>query len=194
MKTHVIDNEYFRRQFRKEQPVYTELYKQYRDYVFTIVLRYITVREKAEEITQDVFVKAFSRLDDFRDESRFSTWLYCIAINECQDFIRKKKLEVCSLDDERVFQLVNNQDSGFRSDQTIEQESLVQMLDEVTKKLDSIDARLINLFFKEHCPKEIGVILGIQTKTVRNKLSIVKQRFKVKIKRHIKQELMDIIN
>jgi RNA polymerase sigma-70 factor (ECF subfamily) len=51
-------------------------------------------REDAEEVAQDVFIKAYKYLADFRGESKFTTWLYTIVNNTCISFLRKKKLDI----------------------------------------------------------------------------------------------------
>jgi RNA polymerase sigma factor (sigma-70 family) len=91
---------------------YSLLVDRYRNYVFTLVLRYIKVREDAEEVAQDVFVKAYRSLADFRGASKFSTWLYTIATTSCLTFLRKKKQEIHSLDQEHVAEAADSIDSG----------------------------------------------------------------------------------
>src|SRR2546430_16353176 len=103
------DNEIISRVLRGEQVLYADLVKRYQNFVFTIALRYTPNREDAEEIAQDVFVKAYRNLADFRGESKFSTWLYTIVNTTCITFLRKKKLEVHSLDNEKVFKVADNQ-------------------------------------------------------------------------------------
>src|SRR6187200_508282 len=112
MSTGLSDNEIISRVLRGEPSLYADLVKRYQNFVFTIVLRYTENREDAEEISQDVFVKAYRSLADFRGESKFTTWLYTIVTTTCITFLRKKKLDVQSLDNERVFAVADNIDSG----------------------------------------------------------------------------------
>lgn len=84
------------------QPVYAQLVEKYKNFVFTIVLRYVKGREDAEEVAQDVFIKAYRSLKDFKGASKFSTWLYTITTTTSLSFLRKKQLEVQSLDNEKV--------------------------------------------------------------------------------------------
>src|SRR5688572_33008798 len=100
MNTGPNDNEIISRVLQGEQAPYAELVKRYQNFVFTIALRYTPNREDAEEIAQDVFVKAYRSLADFRGESKFSTWLYTIVTTTCITFLRKKKLPIHSLDNE----------------------------------------------------------------------------------------------
>ena len=65
-----------------------ELYLRYRQPVFRIVYRSTRNIDEAEDIVQDVFLKAFERLHTFREQSRFSTWLMRIALNLCTEIGR----------------------------------------------------------------------------------------------------------
>src|SRR3954469_10379068 len=58
--------------------------------VFTLAYNIILNREDAEEVAQDVFVKAFTSLSAFKQQSKFSTWLYRITVNTA---LNKKKLQ-----------------------------------------------------------------------------------------------------
>ena len=73
------------------QQAYALLVDRYQNFVFTIVLRYIKSREDAEEVSQDVFVKAYRSLADFKGAAKFSTWLYTVTTTTCITFLRKKK-------------------------------------------------------------------------------------------------------
>ena len=127
---------------------------------FTIVLRYLHGREDAEEVAQDVFVKAYRSLADFRGESKFSTWLYTITTTTCITFLRKKKLEVHSLDNEKVFAHAENMDGGMRANQ-VEQKSRINMVNQAIALLSPDDAQIITLFYKgEQSLEEIAKLLG----------------------------------
>lgn len=59
--------------------------------VFNLALQYVQHTEDAEEITQDVFVKIFQKMDGFRNQSEMKTWIYRITINQSLDFLKAKK-------------------------------------------------------------------------------------------------------
>ncbi len=83
------------------QASYAQIVERHKAFVFTLVLRYIKNREDAEEVAQDVFIKAYRALADFKGASKFSTWLYTIITTTCISFLRKKKLDTHSLDNEK---------------------------------------------------------------------------------------------
>ena len=148
MSTGLGDNEIISRVLKGEQNAYAELVKRYQAYVFTLVLRMLKTREDAEEVAQDVFIKAYRSLADFRGESKFSTWLYTIANTTSITFLRKKKLDVHSLDNEKVFEVADSKDSGFRAN-LVEQKSRVNMVNEAIAMLSPDDAAIITLFIKQ---------------------------------------------
>ncbi|MCI6338742.1 RNA polymerase sigma factor [Prevotella sp. P2-180] len=84
--TRLLDPKTRRAAFEQMVDIYSEqLYWQIRRLVF--------VHEDADDILQNVFLKAWKNIDTFRNDSKLSTWLYRIALNESVDFIRKKKNE-----------------------------------------------------------------------------------------------------
>jgi RNA polymerase sigma factor (sigma-70 family) len=194
MHTGPNDNEIISRVLRGEQLLYAELVKRYQSFVFTIALRYTPNREDAEEIAQDVFVKAYRNMADFRGESKFSTWLYTIVTTTCITFLRKKKLETHSLDHEHVFEAADSMDSGFRANQ-VEQKSKIQMVNQAIKLLSPDDGKLITLFYKgEQSLDEIAVIMGLEPNNVKVRLHRARQRLKEKMEKHFVQEVKDIVN
>lgn len=66
--------------------------------VYGLCLKMLGNHEDAEDCLQEVFIKAFEALPRFREESRFSTWIYRIATNACLMRLRKRKIETVSLD------------------------------------------------------------------------------------------------
>jgi RNA polymerase sigma factor (sigma-70 family) len=67
-----------------------ELYTKYGKLVYNLSLQYVQNKEDAEEITQDVFVAIHQSINNFKEQSKISTWIYRITINKSLDFIRSK--------------------------------------------------------------------------------------------------------
>ncbi|HMW66013.1 MAG TPA: sigma-70 family RNA polymerase sigma factor, partial [Chitinophagaceae bacterium] len=129
MSTGLNDTEIINQVLGGNQQAYALLVNRYQEYVFTLVLRIVKNREDAEEVSQDVFIKAYKNLNSFRGDSKFSTWLYTIVNNTGISFLRKRKLEIYSLDNEAVFERADNIDSGVRAN-VIEQKSKQAMVNE----------------------------------------------------------------
>ncbi|HLY68369.1 MAG TPA: sigma-70 family RNA polymerase sigma factor, partial [Puia sp.] len=147
MYTGLTDTEIISHVLKGDQQVFAELVSRYQNYVFTLVLRITENREDAEEVSQDVFVKAYRSLADFRGDSKFSTWLYTIARTSSITFLRKKKLETISIDNEKTAFQLENRESSFSAN-TIEQKSRIKMVNEAIQLLSPDDAQIITLFYK----------------------------------------------
>ena len=192
MSTGLGDNEIISRVLKGEQNAYAELVNRYQAYVFTLVLRMIKSREDAEEVAQDVFIKAYRSLADFRGESKFSTWLYTIANTTSITFLRKKKLDVHSLDNEKVFEVADSKDSGLRAN-LVEQKSRVNMVNEAIAMLSPDDAEIITLFYKaEQNLEEISRILRLETNTAKVRLHRARTRLKEKMEKNFSEEIKNI--
>lgn len=192
MSTGLNDNELISKVLSGDQHAYAGLVTRYQNYVFTLALRFTKNREDAEEVSQDIFIKAYKALADFRGASKFSTWLYTIVNTTCISFLRKKKLEIHSLDNEKVFEVADNQDSGMRANQ-VEQKSRISMVNNAIKMLGSDDAEVITLFYKsEQSLEEIAQILGIETNTAKVRLHRARTRLKEKMESHFAHEIKDL--
>lgn len=190
--TGLSDTEIISRVLRGEQSVFSQLVERYQNYVFTLVLRFVENREDAEEVAQDVFVKTYRSLADFRGESKFSTWLFTIARTTCISFLRKRKPDILSLDNERTGLQAENRESGFRAN-LIEQKSRHAMLNEAIGMLGPDDSQVLTLFYKgEQTLEEIGRIMGMESNTVKVKLHRARQRLKEKMEKHFYQEVREL--
>lgn len=71
---------------------FQQLYEHYRDRIYSLILYSLPDRSQAEDAMQTVFVKVYQTLPFFRRESSFSTWIYRVALNECKNRRRRKRL------------------------------------------------------------------------------------------------------
>src|SRR5690242_16136079 len=77
-----------RRLQQRDERAFHEMVRLYQHKVFNLVFRMIGNREEAEDVAQDVFVTVLKAIDTFRGESKFSTWLYRIAVNTCKNRLK----------------------------------------------------------------------------------------------------------
>jgi len=172
---------------------YAVLVKHHQRFVFTLALRFAKNREDAEEVAQDVFVKAYRALGTFKQTSKFSTWLYTITYTTAMTFLRKKRLDTQSInDDENVLQIANN---GTHFDANIvEKKSSYAYLNQAIDMLLPDDAAIITLFYKgEQSLEEIGEALSMEPNTVKVKLHRARQRLKEKLQYLLKDEVKELI-
>jgi RNA polymerase sigma-70 factor (ECF subfamily) len=172
---------------------YAMLVKRHQRFVFTLALRFAKNREDAEEIAQDCFIKAYKALGTFKQTSKFSTWLYTITYTTAMTYLRKKKLNSSSIDDEEQVLQVANNDSSFDAD-TIEKKSTYKYLNEAISMLLPDDAAIITLFYKgEQSLEEIGQTLAMESNTVKVKLHRARHRLKEKLQLLLKEEVKELI-
>jgi len=92
------DHILIKRALAGDEQAYTQLLEKYRGPLYGLLYKMVRNRQEAEDLVQEAFIKAFGALAKFREEFAFSTWLYKIAMNNCIDHLRKKKLATYSLD------------------------------------------------------------------------------------------------
>lgn len=161
-----------------QQTAYAILVEKYQQYVFTLAMRYVNNRETAEELAQDVFIKAYRFLADFKGNSKFSTWLYTIVNSTCLSHLRKKKDETILLEDEKMTAISDNYHSENPVNK-MEKQAQKQVLDLAIKQLPEEDARILALFYQaEQSIEEIGIITGFTAGNVKIKLFRARQKLK----------------
>jgi len=185
------DQEVIAQVLKGNQQKYELLVNKYQSFAFTIALRYTKNREDAEELAQSAFVKAYLNLKDYRGDAKFSTWLYTIVSSLSLSFLRKKKLDIHSLDQEGVFELANANESNLKAD-VIEQHSRTALLNRAMNLLNPDDAKLLLLFYKaEQSLDEIAQILHIEPNNAKVKLHRARQRLKETMEKHFAREVQE---
>ena len=164
-----------------ETDLFSHFVERYSTLVFSLIVRVVISKEDAEELTQDVFLKAFQKLHTFNGKCSFSTWLYRIAYNSAISATRKKKFVFLSA---KEFQITNVPDSVV--DELLNKENdeaLLQQLENALCKLNVEDRLLITLFYyQDKSVSEISDILKITVENVKVKLYRVRKRLYVLIK------------
>ncbi len=93
--------------------------RQYSEQLYWQVRRIVLTHEDANDVLQNTFIKAWNHLDTFRNDSKLSTWLYRIAVNESLDFVRRQKnMPTVSPDDEAAVANMLIADKYFDGDET----------------------------------------------------------------------------
>lgn len=95
------DNELVARTLNGEAGAFNDLVVRWETPLYRFVVRYLGDPEEAHDICQEAFLKAYTNLDRFRGQAKFSSWLYQIALNQCRtQFRRKKSRPTVSLDED----------------------------------------------------------------------------------------------
>ena len=194
MHTGPSDQEVITRILQGEQNAYEVLVTRYQCFVFTIAMRYTANREDAEDIAQQAFIKAYRCLNDYRGDSKFSTWLYTIVTSLSLTFLRKKKLPVHSIYQPGMIELSDTMGGGLQANR-VEERSTNKMVNEAIAMLNPDDAKVLTLFYKaEQSLEEIGKIMGIETNNAKIKLYRARQRLKEKMEQYFATEIKEYIH
>jgi RNA polymerase sigma-70 factor (ECF subfamily) len=176
-----------------DKQAYAQLIKRHQRFVFTLALRFTKSREDAEEISQDCFIKAYRALHTFKQTSKFSTWLYRIVYTTSMTFLRKKRLDTQSIDDESSIIQLESRISDLSSNE-VEHKSKMVFVNLAISRLLPDDAAIITLFYQgEQSLEEIGQTLGMEANTVKVKLHRARHRLKEKIENILHQEVRELI-
>lgn len=175
------------------QAAYAELVKRHQRYIFTLALRFTRCREDAEEISQDVFVKAYRSLSNYQQTAKFSTWLYTIVYHTSMTYLRKKKLITSSIDDEETMLQLESYSSESDS-YSADKKSRTFYVNKAIAMLLPDDSAIITLFYQgEQSLAEISKIMGMEANTVKVKLHRARFRLKNKLETLLKEEVKELL-
>ncbi len=75
-----------------DEEAMSSIIKIYKNRIFNFILRFVKDKEKAADLTQEVFIKAYFKIGSFKEDSKFSTWLFTIATNLSRSELRKRNI------------------------------------------------------------------------------------------------------
>ena len=130
-------------------------------------------RMDAEDITQEVFVQAFQKLKNLNDTQKFRAWLYTIAVNRCNDFLRKRKyLTLLRIKTAREQKLMETGvEKGNSYDEALAREKFWQKVRSLLDRLSAMEREVFTLRFMDHLNLgEIATVLGKNESTVKTHL------------------------
>ncbi|MGA0556901.1 RNA polymerase sigma factor [Larkinella sp. VNQ87] len=151
---------------------FEHLYSRYSDKVYRKCLMFTKDPVKAEDFTHDIFLRLILRLSSFKEQSRFSTWLFSITYNYCTDQLRtnRKKAEVPVEED---MDWLDDQDDGNMME--MEASRLTSALDHLTIEEQSL---LLMKYQDEVSIKEIADIHNLSESAVKMRLKRAKEKLK----------------
>jgi len=167
------------------------LVEKYQRMVYTLVIRILKNTEEAEEISQDVFVKVFQKLESFKGDSKFSTWLYKIAYFASLDELKKKKRTVSIEDIEQI----PSSDLGLVKDALsyIHEKQRKEVISNAIKKLKEDEQVILTLYyFEEQSLKEISKVVNLTIDNVKVKLFRSRKKLFTLLKNVIEPKTVDL--
>jgi len=136
---------------------YNEIVRKYQQQVYWVIRKMVTSHDDADDLTQEVFIKVYSALKDFREESNLFTWLYRIASNYSINHIRKMKIRN-TVSFEIVTEPVQSEDK--RSDETLDEISRRKLLEKAIESLPAKQRAVFNMrYYDELSYEDIARIL-----------------------------------
>lgn len=165
-----------------------ELVRRYQGRVYSLVYHMVGHREDAEDLVQDIFVRALRSLSGFRGQSKFYTWLYRIAVNLTINFLKsagaRRKLSLDDVDlgierDRSFVQMVSRRTPA--SEMTISE--LQERLNKALQKLSDKHRTVVVLHDIEGVPHDqIARMLGCSAGTIRSRLFYARRKLQEELK------------
>ncbi|SHG49631.1 sigma-70 family RNA polymerase sigma factor [Ornithinibacillus halophilus] len=151
----------------------------YGDEIKRLVFTYMNNSADTDDVTQEVFVTVYQKLNTFQGKSSLKSWIYSIAINKCKDHLRSWQSRNKRLK-EKLMQSAQpgEQDVDTPEEQTIKQSESSKLLKQVMELPVRYREVIILFYFKELSTKEISNVLNTKEATVRTRLNRGREKLK----------------
>lgn len=191
------ERQLLRRLRERDERAFRELIELHRDTVFNLTFRMLGNRAEAEDVAQEVFITVFKTIDSFREESKFSTWLYRVTVNHCKNRIkylaRRHDRDQDELDEIKTAGPTDSQTRTpgtpaviRRPDRALEGAQLEQLMQDAIDTLDEDQRALVVLRDVEDLSiEEICEITGLPDGTVKSRLHRARLALRKKLQRHL---------
>jgi len=150
---------------------YTNSIVPYSGIIIKICRAYTDSQEDFEDYYQEVCLQVWRTKDQFRGESKWSTWVYRLSLNICLTMIKKKKNNLQHRVSDYVVHDATEDNHAF-SDESL------NLLYDAIKQLSEIDRAVILLYLEERPYKEIGEIIGTSHNNIAVRITRIKERLK----------------
>lgn len=147
---------------------YEELVKRYEGKLYALIYKIVGDKEEAKDILQDTFISAFKGLNEFKEKSTFSTWIYRVATNNALMKLRKNKKEIIKIDDALMDEKV---DWSSNINTSVYKEELKRIMDSAIGSLPVMYRAVFVLRDVDGVStEETAEILNISTGAVKSRL------------------------
>lgn len=189
-----LERSLLRRLRDRDERAFRELLEAHRDRVFNITYRLLGSRAEAEDVAQEVFISVFKTIDTFREESKFSTWLYRVAVNHAKN--RIKYLSRRHDRDRDELDETSNGPNGAiggpqpkAPDRALESTQMEKLLQEAIAELDEEQRIVVILRDVEDLSiEEICKITDLPDGTVKSRLHRARLVLRKMLQRHVGDE------
>jgi RNA polymerase sigma-70 factor (ECF subfamily) len=178
------DNELVQRARNGDGDAFNRLVEKYQMKMFHLAYGMTRNREAADDLAQEVFLKAYSSLPKFRMESQFGTWLYRVAVNTIKDHVRKEGRSKALSFDESIHQMPEQEDAFLKKEQENEEAGMRRMLRRAIEELPEKYRLILTMRDIQGIPYgEIAEILRILPGTVDSRLFRARKQLKKQLNR-----------
>lgn len=158
-----------------DREAFSHLVEAYQRPVFNLTYRMLGNVQEAEDAAQETFLRAYSRLNQYNPEHKFSTWILSIANNHSIDRLRKRRAKFVSIDDNPVLQNLEDDEpwperTAMRHEHARELQSLMMNLDPAYR------TPLILRYWEELTYEEIAETMNISVSAVKSRLFRARQK------------------
>jgi len=153
----------------QQEELFAQLVREHKSTIYTVCYMFSHDEEEVNDLFQEVLINMWKGMDGFREESKFSTWIYRVALNTCLMQERKKKREVPKIPLSMNINLFDDDDANTRQTRQLHQR---------ISKLDFVDRAIVMLWLEGMNYDEIGSVVGITTRNVATKLFRIKEQLK----------------
>ena len=160
---------------------FNELYKLTSERAYYVALEFVKKDEDAQDILQESYVKALSKIGELDKPESFQSWLNQIVANKSKDFLKKKKPMLFEAEENEVFEVLPDEDLNFRPESSLDQNELQRTVMEVLDELNEEKrACVLMMYFEELSVSEIAQTLEIPEGTVKTRLFAARKDLKEK--------------
>ena len=171
------EQEYIKRILRGETELYGYFLDTYGQRIFTLVQQIVSNREDAEDLTQDIFVKAFESLKNYRGDCQFVTWIYRIAYNMTNSALRKSKQRQEFLPTDENTPEPADTDSSFDFADEEERDERIEDLQLALSWLTTEERVLITLFYYDNKSiEDCAYITGLSEANIKVRLHRIRKK------------------
>ncbi len=158
-----------------DSSAFAVLVERHKNNVFNICVKILRNKEEAEEVAQDTFLQVYEKLNSFKKEAKFSTWLFRIAFNKSISQQRKNKAK--PLDMEAYFYETYTEDEWIDSLNLESTEERERKLKCTIAKLEPEQQLLLQLYYdKDMSVSEVAKIMNLTESNVKVKIHRARQR------------------
>lgn len=157
-----------------------ELYRKYNQAMYNIAMRLLKNPDNADDVIQESFLSAFKNIHQFKGEVTFGAWLKKIVIHKCLNFLKKKELDVITLDESHVFNIEKEDNDNWEFDSSIVLEDVKKNIDKLPDKYKFV---LMLYLIEGYDHEEISEVLNISVIASRTQLMRGKTKLRQLLKR-----------